>query len=229
MFKQFFALFRGHAYESAERVVDQNALVILRQQIRDCANAIAAARKAVAVAIAQNEQENKQHQSLVARIKDLEARTIIALEQGNDDLAREAAEAIAILEAERDTSEAAQKTCSAEIDRLKRVVQKSEARLRDLQRGQRIAAATEKTQRLREATPNSGLSALKDAEATLARLRERQQHIDATNAAMDDMDQTSDPASISEKLAAAGCGAPIRSSADDVLARLAKKAKKKSA
>ena len=36
------------------------------------------------------------------------------------------------------------------------------------------------------------------------------------------MEQTGDPAAVSEKLAAAGCGAPLRSSADAVLERLAK-------
>ena len=55
MLKQFFALMRGHSHEAAEAMVDRNALVILRQQIRDCADAIAAARRAVAIAIAQNE------------------------------------------------------------------------------------------------------------------------------------------------------------------------------
>ena len=52
MFKQIITLFRGRSYEAAEAVVDRNALAILRQQIRDCAEAISAARKAVAVAIA---------------------------------------------------------------------------------------------------------------------------------------------------------------------------------
>ena len=76
MLKQLFALVRGRAHEAAEEVVDRNALIILRQQIRDCADAIAAARRAVAIAIAQNEQEVAQYKKLVARIDDLETRAI---------------------------------------------------------------------------------------------------------------------------------------------------------
>ena len=222
MLKQFFALVRGRSYEAAETVVDRNALVILRQQIRDCADAIAAARRAVAIAIAQNEQEVVQFKKLVVRIDDLEKRTIAAIEQGQNELAREAAETIAMLEAERDASSEAQKSFSTEIERLKRIIRVSEMRLRELQRGQRIVAAVDSTQRLRESAPGSSLSALKDAEETLLRLRTRQKQIDAAAAAMAEMEQSGDPAAVSEKLAAAGCGAPLRSSADAVLERLAK-------
>ena len=222
MLKQFFALVRGRSYEAAETVVDRNALVILRQQIRDCADAIAAARRAVAIAIAQNEQEVAQFKKLVVRIDDLEKRTIAAIEQGQNELAREAAETIAMLEAERDASSEAQKSFSTEIERLKRIIRVSEMRLRELQRDQRIVAAVDSTQRLRESAPGSSLSALRDAEETLLRLRTRQKQIDATAAAMAEMEQSGDPAAVSEKLAAAGCGAPLRSSADAVLERLAK-------
>ena len=222
MLKQFFALVRGHSHEAAEAMVDRNAMVILRQQIRDCADAIAAARRAVAVAIAQNEQEVVQFRKLVARIEDLEKRTIAAIEQSQNELAREAAETIAMLEAERDASSEAQKSFGTEIERLKRIVRASEMRLRELQRGQRIVAAVDSTQRLRESAPGSSLSALKDAEETLLRLRTRQKQIDATAAAMAEMEQSGDPAAVSEKLAAAGCGAPLRSSADAVLERLTK-------
>ncbi|MGX9147644.1 PspA/IM30 family protein [Mesorhizobium sp. 128a] len=223
MLKQFFALVRGRSYEAAEAVVDRNALVILRQQIRDCADAIAAARRAVAIAIAQNEQEVLQFKKLVVRIDDLEKRAIAAIEQGQNELAREAAETIAMLEAERDASSEAQKSFSTEIERLKRTIRVSEMRLRELQRGQRIVAAVDSTQRLRESAPGSSLSALQDAEETLLRLRTRQKHIDATAAAMAEMEQSGDPAAVSEKLAAAGCGAPLRSSAEAVLERLAAK------
>ena len=222
MLKQFFALVRGRSYEAAETVVDRNALVILRQQIRDCADAIAAARRAVAIAIAQNEQEVVQFKKLVVRIDDLEKRTIAAIEQGQNELAREAAETIAMLEAERDASSEAQKSFSTEIERLKRIIRVSEMRLRELQRGQRIVTAVDSTQRLRESAPGSSLSALKDAEETLLRLRTRQKQIDATAAAMAEMEQSGDPAAVSEKLAAAGCGAPLRTSADAVLERLTK-------
>ena len=158
---------------------------------------------------------------LSARIADLEGRAVSALEQEKHDLAREAAETIAMLEAERETSLEAQRCFETEIARLKRIVRASEARLRDLERGQRIAVATETTARLRDTAADSGQSSLRDAEATLARLRARQKQMEVTEAAMAEMERSGDPAALAEKLAAAGCGAPPKHSAEEILKRLA--------
>jgi phage shock protein A len=220
MLKQFFALARGQLHETAEAVADRNGLTILRQQIRDCAQVVAAARRAVAVAIAQNGQELEQRNSFVSRIEDLETRAMAALQQDKQALAREAAEHIAFLEAERETCERALQNFGSEIDRLKRTARAAEMRLRELQRGERIVAAADRMQRLRNGVRGSGLSALKDAEATLLRLRTRQE-VDAAAAALEELEQTADTGALVETLAEAGCGAPLRLSADDVLARLA--------
>lgn len=229
MFKSLSALIRGGTNDRMENLVDQNGVTILRQQIRDSANAIGAAKKAVAVAMAQNEQECSQHKKIELRLTDLEGRAIAAIEQGQTDLAHEAAETISMLEAERDTSIAAQKRFTDEIGRLKTAVRTSETRLRELQRGQRLAAANDKTQKMRGMVSNNGNSALKDAEHTLTRLQARQTEIDATSAAMDEINLSNNPGALSEKLAKAGCGAPIKTSADEVLERLSKKTKKPAA
>ena len=230
MFKQIVTLFRGAAQDAGEEFTDRHAITLLRQQIRDCANAVAASRKAVAVAIAQNEREATQHKKLLNQIADLEARTVKAMEQGEEKLALEAAETISLLEAERDVSAQAQAQFEAEITRLKNSVRNAEMKLKELQRGQRLAVATDKTQKMRLVNPSSGLSDLKEAEETLLRLRVRQQQIDATSNAMAEMEETGNPVSITEKLAEAGCGEPLKSSAQDVLERLKnKKSKKKAA
>src|SRR5262245_30612833 len=148
MFKHFLTLMRGRAYEAEQDYVDRHALPLLAQQIREAADAIQAARRAVAVAIAQNQQEEAQHRILLARVSDLESRTIAALQQGKDVLAREAAEAIALLEAECETSEKAQAQFKADISKLQAIVRTSETRLRDLKRGERLARATDSAQRL---------------------------------------------------------------------------------
>lgn len=227
MFKSMYALFRGTSHDVAQEVADRNAMVILRQQIRDSAEAVKSAKKAIAISSAQNEQENQQYTKLVERIKDLEERTMQALDQGKEELAKEAAETIAILEAEQQASREAQTRFTKEIERLKRVVLQSETRLRELKRGQRIASVTDKTQRLRHSAPNSGLSALQDAESTLDRLRERQVEMDATANAYDELALETNPDTIAQKLSEAGCGTPLHSSADQVIARLKNKAVKK--
>ncbi|MGO8506462.1 PspA/IM30 family protein, partial [Rhizobium leguminosarum] len=68
--------------------------------------------------------------------------------KGNEGLAREAAEEIAYLEAERDASEKAQAQFTGAIEKLKGIVRASEARLQELQRGERMARATQEAQKL---------------------------------------------------------------------------------
>ncbi|NKL02848.1 PspA/IM30 family protein [Rhizobium leguminosarum bv. viciae] len=220
MFKLISILLRGRAHDAEQAFADRHAVPLLSQQIRDAAQSIQSARRSVAVAIAQNEQEKVQHGAIVARIADLESRASAALTKGNEGLAREAAEAIAYLEAERDASEKAQSQFTLAIDKLKGIVRASEARLQELQRGERLARATQEAQKLDVVVAGPGLATLDDAEETLARLRLRQSQNELTAAALKDMEGAIRPAGIIEKLANAGFGAPRHSSADDVLARL---------
>ncbi|MBX4885309.1 PspA/IM30 family protein [Rhizobium bangladeshense] len=220
MFKLISTLLRGGAHDAEQAFADRNAVPLLAQQIRDAAQSIQTARRSVAVAIAQNEQEKAQHQTILSRIADLENRATAALTKGNEGLAREAAEAIAFLEAERDASEQAQSQFTTSIAKLKGIVRDAEARLQALQRGERLARATEEAQKLDVAVAGPGLATLDDAEETLARLRLRQSQNELTAAALKEMEGATRPAGIIEKLANASCGAPLASSADDVLARL---------
>lgn len=226
MIKQLFALIRGNANQTAENYTDKHGLTILRQQINDAAAAVQSARKAVAIAVAQNKQEEEQYKKVSKKIDDLEERAIIAIEKDKTQIAQEAAEAIALLEGERDISKQSQERFSAEISKLKAQLHSAETRLRALKQGHRIADVTDKTQRMRGVGEASALSTLNDAENTLSRLRNRQKQIDATSEAMSEMDQALNSDAVAQKLADAGCGEPLKTTADDVLERLKKQGKK---
>ena len=99
MIKSFWALMRGAAHAAEQDALDQSALLILDQHIRDAATGIERAKRALAVAIAQDESEGKRLDTTLGRIADLEERTTAALQAGREDLATEAAEAIAMMEA----------------------------------------------------------------------------------------------------------------------------------
>jgi phage shock protein A len=220
MFNQIITLVRGRSYETAEAALAPHMQTILRQQIRDCATSLVAARNAVAVATAQSLQEEAQSRRMAERLADLEQRTLQALELGKTELAHEAAESIAVLEQEREASLHVQATYKTEIARLKTIVRSAEQRLKDLERGQKLTDAAAKTQKLRGQVSGSALSTFKDAEETLPRLRDRQKHFDLTMDALDEMDLSRDPSSITEKLADAGCGPALKTRAEDVLKRL---------
>jgi phage shock protein A len=223
MFKTVLTLFRGTVAVAEEELQDRTALVILDQQMRDAAAAVERSKRALALAIAQDQQEGKRLEATYARITDLEVRAGAALEAGREDLAREAAQAIANLEAERDAARTARALFASEIARLKRHVANAEARIGELDRGRRIARAAEAVRNLRR----GGIEAarpyectLPEAEATLKRLRERQVEAQAADEALMELDAATGPLSVAERLAEQGFGPRIKTTADDVLARL---------
>jgi len=223
MFKTVFTLFRGGMAAAEEELEDRTAFLILDQQLRDASAAVDRSKRTLALAIASDQQEGRRLETTNARIADLEVRASAALDGGREDLAREAAQAIANLEADRDAALTARALFSSEITRLKRHVANAEARITELDRGRRIARASEAVRSLRRSGIEAARpyeSTLPEAEATLKRLRERQMETQAADEALIEIDAASGPLATAEKLAEQGFGPRIKSTADDVLARL---------
>ena len=226
MFKQLITLARGRSADAADALMDANALSILRQQLRDSAAGVEQSRKALAVVMAYAEREKRALEKIQEQITTLETRALAALEQGKEDLAADAAEAIAELEAEADATQKTITTYTSEISRMRACLRESETQLVELKRGQRLAEANEKTIKVRGALPNMAQTDLEDAAQTLKNLQARQDHATATAQAMEALSTRIRAESVDDRLAAAGCGAPKQSNSDAVLARL--KARKSS-
>lgn len=227
MFKTVVTLLRGRAFEAEERLADRHALSLLDQQMRDAALSVDRAKKALAIATAQDQTEARKLESTRAQIAELETRAVAALRAGREDLAGKAAENIAALEGDAQAAEKARKIFSAEIAKLERHVRNQAARIAELERGRRIARAAEAVRvarrgRLEEAPCRQ--STLSEAEATLARLREQQTEVCAAEIALDALDAEPCAESLNETLANAGFGPPVKPRVSDVLARLKEKA-----
>jgi phage shock protein A len=223
MIKTFVTFFRGKNYEALEAFTDVHALTLLDQQIRDASADLDRARRALAIANAQDDAETRRIAGLVARVADLEARVVQALEASRDDLALEGAEAIAALEADLAMAQAARGGFSRECAKLKAMTNNAERRLVELERGRRAARAAEAVRRLRsqgDARLGGGSSALRDAETTLKRLRERQLEDEAATQAIEAMEGGAGAERIADKLEAAGFGDATRPTAKSVLERL---------
>lgn len=223
MFKSIVTIFRGHAAEAEEALVDANAMTILDQQIRDCATAIETTRRTLALAIAQERQEEARLEKLSARREALEGRAGEALDGGNEDLAMEAAGMIASMETEYADATASLARHKLETERLRSLVKTGQTRLTELEQGRRSARKTAAVLKLRDVQTGTSVSfqsTLRDAETTLNRLKQRQGDLDAAAQALDELDAETSPASIEDKLAAAGFGPPTRTQARDVLDRL---------
>ena len=186
MFKTLVMLSRGAAAVAEEKVADRSALLILNQQIRDAACAIKRGRRALAIAIVQDERERKRKrlEAAMACIHELKERAVAALAAGREDLATNASETIAEMENDCAVIATARASFANEIAHLRSTVSASTRRLAALDRGRRIARAADAVQQLRMGPHAQGIAeaaALAGAEDTLQRLRERQAH----NAAVD--------------------------------------------
>lgn len=228
MFKPLLTLMRGTANRAVDGAIDNNALTILDQQIRDCGDAIGWGRKAMAVAYAQNRQEQCRVEKITGQIADLEERAVQALEAGDGELASEAAEAIASLENERDAASKALSGFLKEFERLRGMVRTSEQRLKELERGRRTVKTNDAVLKLRDKgliAGDSHRNTLSEAEATLGRLQSRQNELDHATSALEELDAETSPKNLAERMADAGFGAPTQQRASDVLERLKAKSK----
>lgn len=222
-------LLRGAVADNAQALHDAHAVAILRQQIRDAAAALGSARRELAVAMAYQAAETRAIDAIGNRIETVSDGARKALADGREDLARDAAALIAALEDEREDRHKAVAGFAAEVARLKELIAKGEVRLRDLDRGLQTARAGEAVRRAgingrRVVSLSSG--ALGEAEATLARLRDRQHTADDLADALGELDaaaagdiearldaggygrKRTDPASVLERLKAESAATP---------------------
>lgn len=184
MFKLFRILARGTVARAEEEVFDRHALLVLEQQIRETRASLERTRRALAVAVAGEAAEARRLAAAEASAADLEGRAVEALAAGRDDLAAEAADAIAELEAEAQAIAAARARYGTELARLRRVVADASRRQAELERGRRVAAVAEAARRLGASGDPREQATLREAEATLKRLRELQTEAADVDAAL---------------------------------------------
>lgn len=227
MFKTLVTIIRGEAFASEERLKDRHALAILDQQLRDAAAIVARARRALALAIAQEQMEAKRLGETRVQIVALEGQAVAALQGGREDLAARVAQTLAGLEADAVAAAKAQELFEAEIAKLDAQARRQTSRLAELQRGRRVAQAAQAARAARRGgyEPAGACdNTLADAEATLARLREQQAEAEAAEAALERLTLGEDAERLAETLAREGFGGGAHPSAADILARLKEKA-----
>ena len=142
------------------------------------------------------------------------------MEAGRDELALEAATLVADLENERATREAALLSTRDRIERVRLAIEKTQRQLVDLRQGLITARGMEhERDAVRRAQGSaSARSAIREGEAVLARLLATDDPVEVVDA-LDEIEANLSGASTERKLAEAGFGAPLRTRAEDVLAR----------
>ena len=225
MFKTVLTLFRGSVAAAGEELEDRSALLILDQQMRDAAAAVERAKRTLALAIAQDQQEGRRLDATNARIADLEVRATAALDGGREDLAREAAQADRQSRSRpRRRDDRAHAVCvrNHAAEAPGRRCRSAHHRTRS-----RPPSSPAPSEAVRAHAPRRGRSGAplrsprcRKRRRTLKRLRERQIEAQAADEALIELDAASGPLATAEKLAEQGFGPRLKSTADDVLARL---------
>jgi phage shock protein A len=186
----------------------------LERSISAAHHAHTAARRALAVAVAEETREAARRTALAAKANDLEQRAVAALQAGREDLAAQAAEAIAAMATDINASERAATRFAAEVALARREVASQRRRLSELDRGRRLARIGQALSATMQ-TSADGLDHFSAAEAALARVAA--DNHDA-RAAREEMAQPAE--TLVERMSDAGFGESSHVRASDVLARL---------
>lgn len=226
MLRIFTTLVRGAAAEAEQAVFDANAIRILEQQLREAAGALEYSKRELACAMAHRASEARAAEALEARRAELEQAAVEALAGGREDLANDAATVIAATEDELNERRAASKRFDTDIARLRMLSDNGRKRLAELRRGLEMARAQEA---LRRAGANgrralaTGSGALREAEATLAKIREKHMHSDDFAEACEVLEADTAERAIDKRMAEAGFGPNLKTKPTDVLERLKRK------
>lgn len=223
MLKTIVTLLRGAAAEAEDAVFDANAIRILEQQLRDAAAALELSKRELACAMAYQAGEERAIGALETRVAELEEGARKALLAGREDLAVEAAAVIAATENDKAERQASRDRFTADVQRLRQLAEDGRLRLADLKRGLELARAQDGLRRAgadgRRALA-AGTGALREAEATLVRIRARQSREEDVAAALDELERQEPARDVKDRLREAGFGNPAAVKASDVLARM---------
>ena len=186
----------------------------LDRSIAAAASTHIAARRALAVAVAEETREIARRDSLTLKVTDIERRAVQAIRAGRDDLALATAETIAAIRTEIEASERASSRFATEVALARREVDSQRRRLADLDRGRRLARVGSA---LNGAAFSShpGQDRLAEAETTLEK-------INADNADAKAIREEMAPQvdRLIERLSDEGFGRPVTIRPADVMARL---------
>ena len=213
---------RGGVSEAGEAIVDNQALRILDQEIRDADDGLVKSKEALTGIIAKRKLADKKVESLKSSLSEYEGYAMQALEKGDEGLAAEIAEKIAGLETELLGEESLATSFADSESQLRKTVAQTEASLKRLTQQVDTVKATEIVQKSQAAVAarHSGAgSSMRSAVDSLERLKTKQAERAAKCDAASELAASTEDVSLDAKLKAAGI-VDGGASGGDVLARL---------
>jgi len=165
MFKTLSTLLNRQSARAEVRVRDAFAIELIDQKIRESDAGLRAGKATLASLIQRQRAEEQQHTALKARVVDLTGRANEALEKGREDMATEAARAIATMENELTVRHETLERLDQKIVRLRSSIEAGHRRIIDLKQGAIQARAVKREQDIQMKMTKSGMSSNSTQEA----------------------------------------------------------------
>ena len=217
-------LITGASARAEDQVRDIYAIELIDQRIREAEASLKAAKGTLASLIQRHRAEERLANALNAKITDMTTRATEALESGRDDMAAEAAEAIAGMENERGIRTETLDRLDQKVTRLRHSIEAGQRRLVDLKQGAITARAVRKEQRLQSRLRSTVArqSSADEAEDLIARVMEKDDPFEQSEI-LHEIDANLSHDTLADRMAAQGFGPTTKTTGADVLARLKSK------
>jgi phage shock protein A len=221
MFGTLKTIMIGANARAEERVRDTYAIELIEQKIREANASLQAAKGTLASLIQPHRAEVKQAASVKSRISDLTARAKLALKDGNDDMAAQAADAIAALENEHHGRRQTVDRLDARITQLRHSVETGHRRIVDLKQSLVSAKAVRHEQHIQSRlnTTIRSQSSVEEAEALIAQVLGREDPFEQSEI-LSEINRDLSHDTLGQRMADQGYGDATRSTGADVLKRL---------
>jgi phage shock protein A len=216
---------RGGVNEAGEAIVDNQALRILDQELRDASEELKQSKDSLAAIMAHQKLSEEKSAKLKVQIEEYEGYAIQALEKDDETLAREVAGKIADYENQLNLEVDSGTGYGESAKKLRVAIQQAEGNIKRMKQQVDTVKATESVQRAQQAVAerHSGSNTkLRTAMDSLERIKERQAMRDAQMSAASELAEETSEVTLQSKLEEAGISAK-NSNAEDILSRLKKK------
>ncbi|TDP01216.1 phage shock protein A (PspA) family protein [Marinomonas balearica] len=204
IFSKLFTALKGGASEMGEAVVDDNAIRILEQELRESKASLDLAKESEITLLASQKQAEAKIAKLSSQIEEYENNAFVALKQNNEALALEIAHHIATLEAEQKNNKDQAEHFAKSAHTLRSQIQKAETDISDFYRQLEQVKATDSVHKAQEnmhANILTGKPSVASAKESLERIRNKQEHFEARLEASQELESRS---TLDEKLKNAG-------------------------
>lgn len=221
MFGTLKTLMTGASARAEEHVRQVYSIELIEQKIREAEAGLKSAKYTLAGLIQRARSEDRQITTLQARVHDLMHRAGEAITAGREDLATDAAQAVADMENEIVLRRETASRLESRILRLRASVETANRRIVDLKQGA-IAAKAVKREHDMQARLGRTLSqdsAIDEADELIRSVLGRDDPLEQREI-LNEIDQGLSHDGMADRMAAAGFGTATKTTASDVLKRL---------